>query len=244
VTLKDRLHMTESQKKVLLQIAKKGPQTKYNVEKETKVNHASVHEAVQHFLHARIFQGEKVGVARTGLPKTKYKLTFLGVCLAMIVADSQDYDNITMNWGFLFPQVLGKWKHFKSIGFGTEFLEAFSWVLTWVFEWGYNREEWATERFWFFVFYMTAGAKKAKWLRALRMDPELRQWAFEALKETLVDGRELMRIHKKSLETLEMTSEPDWNAVTKDLRVHTPKMSEKKKAKAISWLKEETESLS
>jgi hypothetical protein len=100
--------------KVLLQIAKEGPQTKYEIETVTKVNHASVHEAIRYFLKVGELEGEKIGITRVGLPKTNYKLTFSGLCRALITAEKQDYDKIIHKWRHLEPLLLGKWEYLKE----------------------------------------------------------------------------------------------------------------------------------
>jgi len=104
--------LPESHKKVLLGIAKKGPQTKYKIEKETKVNHASTHEAVKNLLNMGMLEGEEVGTTRVGLPKTEYKLTFFGFYMALKNADGEDYGQIIKKWRYLEPLLLGKWDYF------------------------------------------------------------------------------------------------------------------------------------
>ena len=91
---------------------------------------------------------------------------------------------------------------------------------------------------------MTVPDVKVKWLNALRADPELREWAIEEMKIWLAEGRALMKIHKKSLEVLEMTNEPDWNMVKSGLRWHPPKISTKQDAEWESRLKEKMKLLS
>jgi hypothetical protein len=93
-------------------VAEEGPQTKYEVEKKTKVNHASVHEAVKHLLDMGAFEGEKVGITRVGLSKVKYKLTFFGFCAAALSPVPKNYRKIAENWGHLEPLMLGKWNYF------------------------------------------------------------------------------------------------------------------------------------
>ena len=57
-------------------------------------------------------------------------------------------------------------------------------------------------------------------LMALRMDPELRQWAIEGLKKWLGEDRMFMKTHEKTLEALEMTAELDLNKLLSHLRWH------------------------
>jgi len=104
----------ESHKKVLFYIAKTGAKTKYEIEKGTRINHASIHEAVKNLVKTGALQGDQIGTTRIGLPKIKYKLTFFGLCLSMQIANSRDYDEIIVNWKNLAPLLFGKWEYFKE----------------------------------------------------------------------------------------------------------------------------------
>jgi len=53
-----------------------------------------------------------------------------------------------------------------------------------------------------------------------------------------------MKIHKKSLEILEMTNEIDWNIVKNGLRWHAPKISTRQDVEWESRLKEKMKLLS
>lgn len=153
-------------------------------------------------------------------------MTLRGLAIAFKTVDlSRNMDQLAEKWGHLIPFVLGKWTHYRKAGVGDEFMKAFQWVTVWILEWGHDTEQFATERFWYYVFQMTARATKVKWLKALREDPELRRWAIEEMKEWLLESRVFMKIHEKSLEALELTDEPDWNKVLDDLRFHALKES-------------------
>jgi hypothetical protein len=110
--------IVESQRKVLLHIALSGiPQTKYEIEKITGVNHASVHEAVKKLKEIGALEGKEIGKTRTGQPKTEYTLTLYGVCLAILHADRKNqeaYGKIAEKWVRLEPVTLGKWKYFNQ----------------------------------------------------------------------------------------------------------------------------------
>jgi hypothetical protein len=71
----DQTRIPEIQRKILSYLAMKGPQTKYKIEKETRINHASVHETVEKLKILGIIKGENIGQTRTGLKKVKYWLT-------------------------------------------------------------------------------------------------------------------------------------------------------------------------
>lgn len=160
--------------------------------------------------------------AKRGKEKKIYALTPRGLAIALMV--SKDMDKVIEKQGSALPVMLGKWEYFKSVGLEKETREAIYWVGNQILK-GFDKKEFATERFWYYIFVMTAGAAKVKWIKALRGDPELRQWAVEEMKEWLAEGRELMKIHERSLEVLKMPGEPDWNKVVNDLRFHAPKES-------------------
>jgi len=91
---------------------------------------------------------------------------------------------------------------------------------------------------------MTVPEVEAKWLKALRADPELREWAIGEMKIWSAEGSALMKAHKKSLEVLEMTSEPDWNIVRNGFRLHPPKLPKEIEAKLDARFREKMKSLS
>lgn len=104
--------MPESYKVVLMCIVKKGPQIKYEIEKETKVNRATVYKAVERFVAAGALEARKIGVARTGLQITRYDLTLLGLCMALDISPTRHYGVILNKWGHLDPVLLGRWEYF------------------------------------------------------------------------------------------------------------------------------------
>lgn len=232
-----RQPIPQTYKKVLLQIAKEGPQTKYDVEKKTKVNHASIHEAVKHFLKAGALEGKKVGVTRTGQAKIKYGLTLLGLCLTVQTADSRDYDEVILKWKHFLPLVFGKWNHFKSAGLGEERIKAINWLIGQILYWGvagleklaqidqlqFETEKWVMEQFFVYVFTLQTPPVKTLWMKAFRSDEQLRQWAINSLKQWLSEADGWMKINKRSLQVLEMSDEPDWDMVIKELRWHPPR---------------------
>lgn len=139
--------------------------------------------------------------AKGGKEKKIYALTLRG--LAIVLMTSNDMQKVIKKQGDALPLVLGKWEYFKSVGLEKEMNDAICWVGNQILE-GYDMKAFATERFWYYIFMMTAGAAKVKWLKALRGDPDLRQWAVEEMKEWLLEGLVLRKIHERSLEALEM----------------------------------------
>jgi len=101
--------MPESYKKVLLHIATTGPKTKYQIEKETRLSHAAVHEAIHVLSNYGQVEGKKVGTTRVGLPKTQYSLTPRGLIEAIL--EVEDMEKIIQKWKQVEPVIIGKWDH-------------------------------------------------------------------------------------------------------------------------------------
>jgi DNA-binding MarR family transcriptional regulator len=169
-----------------------------------------------------------------GKEKKIYTLTLKGLMNIFGVIDlskfrepklSEWIDKAAENSGYLLPLVLGKWHYYKTRGLEVEFMEAFQWVLWHYLKLGFNTKAFATERFWYYIFVMTKSPSKEKWIKAMRRDPELRQWAIDEMKDWLREGRNFIGHYEKSLEYLEMPSEPDWTIVMNELRFHAPKES-------------------
>jgi len=213
--------------KTLHSIALNGESTQYELSASTGLTYAPIHEAVKVLLASNLIHETRQESFRGPLPKRFFGLTLKGLAKAVLFTAKipQDLDRIAEKWGGLLPLALGKWKYFISAGLEGQFIQAFIWVAKWILDWGYDTENFATKRFWYYIFVMTAGAAKAKWIKALRGDPELRRWAVEEMKEWLLEGREYVRTHERSLEALEMSNEPDWKKMVNDLRFHVPEES-------------------
>lgn len=104
--------MPKSYIRVLLHIAMEGPKTKYRIEKETRLSHAMVHEAIAVLLDYGQVEGKRVGTTRVGLPKTEYKLTPRGLIEAIAVAEESDVGRIAQKWKHIEPVFIGKWDYF------------------------------------------------------------------------------------------------------------------------------------
>ena len=105
--------LPESYKKVFLHIAKNKPQIKYEIEKTSKINRAIVYPAVKELVKIGAIEGKEIGTSRAGLPITQYKLTLLGLCIALSIANGEDYREISHNWGYLEPTILDRWTYFE-----------------------------------------------------------------------------------------------------------------------------------
>jgi len=209
--------------KILTALAEHEEFEQYRLPKETGLSYRTILRLLK-----PMEQNEWIRLVRTeasakgGKDKKIYALTPRGIAIALMV--SKDMDKVIEKQGSALPLILGKWGYFKSLGLEKEIREAIYWVGNQILK-GFDRKEFATERFWYYIFVMTAGDAKVKWIKALRGDMELRLWAVEEMKKWLAEGHELMRIHERSLKVLEMPNEPDWNKAVNDLRFHAPKES-------------------
>jgi hypothetical protein len=221
--------------KILSVLVKHGEFGQYRMPKETGLSYRTILRFLKPMEKAGWIRLVRTEASEKGGKERKiYALTIRGLAIAFKTADQWMPTKGDLNWvidkmaeksGHLLPLVLGKWTYYRSAGLGDEFIRAFRWVTQWILEYGHDTEAFATERFWYFIFQMTARTAKVKWLKALREDPGLRQWAIDKMKRWLLEGRDLMKMHEKSLEALELTSEPDWNKVLRDLRFHAPRES-------------------
>jgi hypothetical protein len=127
-----------SQRKVLFYIALKGkPTTKYSIEKETRINHASVHEAVNELEKGGALKSEEIGQSRARQAMRQYSLTRYGAVLAILqfhfwpiaakekAKTAKNISNVAENWKYLEPILFGKWEYLEQVvgkGVGVAFL--------------------------------------------------------------------------------------------------------------------------
>jgi predicted transcriptional regulator len=209
--------------KILAALAEHKEFEQYRLPKETGISYRTVLRflrPMEQWGWVRLVRTE--ASTKGGKEKKVYALAPRGLAIALMI--SKDMDNIIKKQSDILPLVLGKWDYFKSesVGLEKELREAIYWVGNQILK-GFDRKEFATERFWYYIFVMTAGPAKVKWLKALRRDPELRQWAIEEMKEWLLEGCENLDMHRRTLKALEAPTEPDWSKT--DLRFHAPKES-------------------
>lgn len=131
-----------SQLKILKHLALQGPepkepQTKYQIQKNTKINHASVCEAVDTLLKLGALEGERIGKTRTGQPMTKYSLTLSGVGLALSRCDQKNglvdvriYPAVASKWSSEEPILLGKY-HYLTTKLGEDVAKAILFSNAW-----------------------------------------------------------------------------------------------------------------
>lgn len=99
---------------VLLHIAKKGAKTKYEIEGETDISHASIFEAVKFFEEIGVLEGQQIGVTRVGLPLKKFKFTLQGLYIALKYANLNDYEKIIEKWKHLSPYIFNKYNYLNQ----------------------------------------------------------------------------------------------------------------------------------
>jgi len=106
--------MPGSCSKVLFHIARKGPKTKYQIEKEIRINHATIHESIKILLACRLVTGEKIGTTRVGLAKIEYKLTAKGLVEAIRTFKREYVEEIVHKWMYVEPLLVAKWDYFVA----------------------------------------------------------------------------------------------------------------------------------
>lgn len=118
-------YLPKSQRNILTDLALKGPnpaklQTKYQIEKDTAINHASICEAIDKLALKGPNQaliGENIGETRCRKQSVKYNLTLYGVWAAIVNSDSKHYCEIAKEWEQSAPKLLGKYPYlFKYAG--------------------------------------------------------------------------------------------------------------------------------
>jgi len=190
--------MRKSYVRVLLHIAMKGPKTKYRIEKETRLSHAMVHEAIKVLLDYGQVEGKRVGTTRVGLPKTEYSLTPRGLIEAIAVAEENDIGRIAQKWKQVEPVFVGKWDYLvEKVGKEktAQMLRRAASYLDWMTA-GSNVERFRNEA----VSQVLADYQQKlfeggdvsslekqeieKWVEAFEGDPELRRYFRNYVKET------------------------------------------------------------
>lgn len=126
--------LVHTQRKILFNIALSGkPQTKYCIEKETKINHASVYEVVTTLETQGVIESIKMQSRNPKQTMRKYSLTRYGAFLAILQLyfwpfnpkDRNKIGDIAEKWEKLEPVLFGKWKYFEQElgkGVGVAFL--------------------------------------------------------------------------------------------------------------------------
>ncbi len=210
-----------SELKILTVLAEHKEFVQYRLPEKTGLSYRTILRTLKPMEQGRLIRLVRTEASEKGGKERKiYALEPRGLAIAL--SASKNMDNIIEKQGDILPLVLGKWTYLKSVGLEKEMREAVIWVGNQILQ-GFDKKEFATERFWYYIFMMTAESDKVKWLKALRGDPELKKSAIEEMREWLLEGRKFMDVHERTLKALEMTEEPDWNKVV--LRFHAPKES-------------------
>jgi DNA-binding PadR family transcriptional regulator len=123
-----------TQRKILFNIALSGkPQTKYCIEKETKINHASVYEAVTTLENQGVIKSTETQSRNPKQTMREYCLTRYGAFLTIEQLhfwpfnpkDRNKIGKVAEKWNLLEPVIFGKWKYFEQelgTGVGIAFL--------------------------------------------------------------------------------------------------------------------------
>lgn len=112
-------------------------QTKYKIQIETKINHASVSEATSKLTEMKALKSEYVGTSRAHQPMFKYKPTLKGVFMSLSRCDQRDglidhriYKKIAEKWSQKEPILLGKYRYLSDI-LGEEVAKAIIFYNAW-----------------------------------------------------------------------------------------------------------------
>jgi hypothetical protein len=232
-------NMPESYKKTLCSLALEGESTQYSLRSATKLNYASVHEAVEGLIALNLVTETRREPGPGPVPKRFFSLTLKGLAMALMTEDlSKHMNNIAEKWDFLLPLLLGKWVYFESVGVGEELRKALMWLSGQIISWGiggveklrfgqeidqliqFDSEKWVMEQFFVYVFTLQTPRAKILWLKAFRADRDLRQWAIQSLTQWFAESTQWIKINKRTLRLLQMPSEPDWSVVVNNLRWH------------------------
>ena len=210
---------TRTPLKVLMYLARHGEANKWQLSQDLKKAYSNIHATIAKLLEQDLIyiSGRKKGEKKPPSGVKYYDLTLLGLLLCLLDERSWQYiDEIAEKYASFLPLVLGKWRHFESAGLSNEFMKAFKWMSTRILQ-GYP-SEWYMRLFFNYIFQLSKAKKE--WHKALRGDPELRQWTIKEMKLKLVETYIWTRIQETILHLHEMEGEPQWDKM--DLRWRIP----------------------
>jgi DNA-binding MarR family transcriptional regulator len=205
VITREKQPIPESQKRVLIQIAEKGPQTKYEIEKQTGVNHASIHEIVNAFVKAGLLKDRKTGVTRVGLPKRTYSLTLHGLC-AVIGHLKEHSLEIIEKWAHLEPVFFGRSKYLMEKVGKEEVQRVFRTAARQEFDFNMKNVPYNVLSELFFDPHDPSDL--ADWIEAFSGDPELRRLGIEYLESMIRQYRDELECFVSVLNSLTKPEAP------------------------------------
>jgi len=120
-------------------------------------------------------------------------------------------DNIVDRWGSLLPSPFQKWSYLKAKGLENQMIEILK-GLGWVFP-RLARDKYLgyVVRAVFFHILFGGGVSKdtLAWYKALRDDPELKEWAISNLRHDIDTIRDWGKVYEQVLQIIEASKEPN-----------------------------------
>jgi len=187
---------------------------------------------------------DKDSLLKTGLVEEvqdtrprKYTLTELGLLKLLSHYPEQLKDRmgqIAERWSSLLPPLLRKWSHLKSRGVENEMIEILKtlrWRIGWMVPlWSSDPEteqykEYLLERFirlpfFYRLFRPRVSEVTLAWYKAIRDDPELKEWMISSLKDEISTIRSLGEVYEQSLRTIEASEEPNLSDVENTIKTY------------------------
>lgn len=108
--------VSPTEKKILLQMAKLGEGTRYDISKKGRISYSVVHSAVDRLRKTHMLHKVRDEQSKRNLKMEVYRLTLAGfLCaLASSEGDTETRRNIIENHPRILPNVTGKWNFFKK----------------------------------------------------------------------------------------------------------------------------------
>ena len=208
-------------------------------------SYSTAHGAVKALENDGLLKMQALEQTEKGVTAKVYGLTFSGLALALTSEDVlTNLDKIVEFWGAIAPLPLRKYAYFARCGLKDEALKCYSSALVVAFKesfelkrmlseflgheeqsgkaWAKSREEIESqfEKIWSRVFLECAIGPQPldgllKWYKALRGDPEVRQWVVETLRSEVSRHRAWADVKEDTQRIVEMQREPVWEEIKK-----------------------------
>jgi len=218
--------LTETEKKIVRALAKKGTMTYYEVYKKEKLcSSSTAWELIKKLEKNGCVEVKKVEAFRIrGRKKKHYGLTLRGVSVALRQRESWEHiDGIAKQQEALLPLIFGKWRHFKEYVDDKELTDSLTDVLLLFFpmlelraeEFGWKESALATLVMQEFCSYIlkTRPEERIRWLKAIHTDAELRRWMIGIEKQYKM----LFHAYDLSFDLIRQ-KEPNWDKAFEELR--------------------------
>ena len=213
-----RWDLTETENKILNNLAEKGSRTYYDIYKKEKLCSSSTAwnliKNLEKNGYVEVKKEETTEVR--GRKKKFYSLTLRGLSTALSKRPGWKHiDIIVKQQESLLPLIFGKWQHFKKYVDNKNMTDALRYVMLLSFpivdlitdfeSKEYTRETFVTEKFCEYIL-QSIPEERIGWLKAIHADVELKQWMLG------IEWR-----YKRLLLLIDLTfslvrqEEPDWN---------------------------------